>query len=154
MSGAAATPAVASAAAALAFVEQHGVVLVSAKGPAPRLTDAIAGEPVSGSWWGHAKGKLIFAILGELAQHEDVLVCRLGAGKLTLVHRRLWPALVRASGRFKAGQLAQVREQHSPSGKHITADTPFPLWVPADVAARAADLSEEQALAALGAFAP
>jgi hypothetical protein len=30
---------------ALAFVEAHGVVLVSAKGPVPRLTEAIAGEP-------------------------------------------------------------------------------------------------------------
>jgi len=31
---------------AIAFVRQHGVVLVSAKGGVPRLTEAIAGEPI------------------------------------------------------------------------------------------------------------
>jgi hypothetical protein len=30
--------------AAMAFVRRHGIVLVSAKGSAPRLTEAIAGE--------------------------------------------------------------------------------------------------------------
>ena len=77
---------------ALAFVQKHGVVLVSAKGPAPRLTEAIAGEPIKGSWWGHAQGRRIFAILSAVTQADQVLVCRLLDGKLTLVHRRLWPA--------------------------------------------------------------
>src|ERR1700674_3443868 len=36
---------------ALAFVRDHGVVLVSGKGPAPRLTEFISGEPIKGSWW-------------------------------------------------------------------------------------------------------
>ena len=48
--------------AAMAFVRRHGIVLVSAKGPAPRLTEAIAGEPIKGSWWGHSKGHQIFAV--------------------------------------------------------------------------------------------
>ena len=30
---------------------EHGIVLVSAKGPAPRLTEAIIGKPIKGSWW-------------------------------------------------------------------------------------------------------
>ena len=33
---------------ALEFVETHGVVLVAARGPVPRLTEAIAGEPIKG----------------------------------------------------------------------------------------------------------
>ena len=49
-----------TAAEALAFIEQRGVVLASAKGPVPRLTEAIAGEPIKGSWWGHPKGQQIF----------------------------------------------------------------------------------------------
>ncbi len=35
---------------AIAFVREHGVVLVSAKGPVPRLVEAIAGETIRGSW--------------------------------------------------------------------------------------------------------
>ena len=34
---------------ALAFIREHGVVLASAEGPVPCLTDAIVGEPVQGS---------------------------------------------------------------------------------------------------------
>lgn len=48
---------------ALAFVREHGVVLASAKGPAPRLTEAIVGEPIRGSWWAHAQSHYIYAIL-------------------------------------------------------------------------------------------
>jgi hypothetical protein len=40
---------------AIAFVQKHGVVLASAKGPVPRLTEAIVGEPIQGSWWSHPK---------------------------------------------------------------------------------------------------
>lgn len=40
-----------TAAEMLDFVREHGIVLVSAKGPAPRLTEAIIGKPIKGSWW-------------------------------------------------------------------------------------------------------
>ena len=42
------------------FVEQHGVVLAAARGPVPSVAEAIAGEPIRGSWWGHEKGSQIF----------------------------------------------------------------------------------------------
>ena len=35
------------------FVERHGVVLASARGPVPNVAEAVAGEPIRGSWWGH-----------------------------------------------------------------------------------------------------
>jgi hypothetical protein len=38
------------AAQALAFVAQHGIMLASARGAAPRLIDAIAGELIAGNW--------------------------------------------------------------------------------------------------------
>jgi len=34
-----------------------------------------------------------------------VLVCKLVDGKITYVHRRLWPALVRLAARFRKEQL-------------------------------------------------
>jgi hypothetical protein len=36
---------------AISFIKKNGVVLASAKGPVPRLTEAIANEPIKGSWW-------------------------------------------------------------------------------------------------------
>src|SRR6516165_6214899 len=77
------------------FVAQNGVVLASGKGPAPSVAEAVAGEPIRGSWWGHAKGSEIFHALGALDDSPDVLCFKLIDGKNTYVHRRLWPALVR-----------------------------------------------------------
>src|SRR5205823_5482417 len=70
---------------AKSFVQKHGVVLVSGKGPVPRLTEAIASEPISGSWWGHPKAHEIFAVLQAVVESGDVLVCRLVEGKVSLV---------------------------------------------------------------------
>ena len=139
-----------TAAEALAFVEEQGVVLVSAKGPVPPLTEAIAGEPIKGSWWGHPKSHQIFAILEAVTESEDVLVCRLVKGKITLVHRRLWPALVRVAARFSPDQIAKVRQEHTASGRHVNKEVPFPRWVPAEVMKQASSISEAEAIAALG----
>ena len=134
----------------MAFIRRHGVVLEAAKGPVPRMTDAIAGEPIKGGWWAHPKGRAIFAVFAKVKASPDVLVCRLVDGKITFVHRRLWPALVRAAKRFSADQLAQVHEEHTAAGHHVSHSVPFPKWVPADVAAAASRLDESEALAALG----
>ena len=139
-----------TAAEAMAFVRQHGVVLASAKGTVPRLTEVIVDEPIQGSWWAHPKSHHIFAILQAVTDSEDILVCRLVDGKLTLVHRRLWPALVRVADRFPATRIAKVREEHTPSGHHVRREVPFPKWVPAEVKEQAKGIGEQQALAALG----
>ena len=144
----------ATATAALAFVREHGVVLASATGPAPKLTEAIIGEPIRGSWWAHAQSRHIYAILREVTESEEVLVCRLVDGKLTLVHRRLWPALVRLAACFTPEQLAQVHEEHTPSGRHTSRVVPFPQWVPPAIMAQAAAIDEAQALAAFAAWLP
>jgi hypothetical protein len=66
------------------------------------------------------------------------------------VHRRLWPALVRAASRFPKDRLAQVHQEHTASGRHVNREVPFPDWVHADVSAAAMHLSEEDAVRALG----
>jgi hypothetical protein len=78
-------------------------------------------------------------------------VCRLLRGKVTFVHRRLWPALVRAASRFPSDHLSQVREVHTSSGRHVVKEVPFPDWVPSSVRAAALSLSQEAALAELAA---
>ena len=142
-----------TAAEALAFVKQRGVVLVSAKGPVPTLTEAIAGEPIKGSWWGHPKSHQIWAILESVTESKDVLVCRLVKGKITLVHRRLWPALVRVAARFPPDRTSKVKQEHTSGGRHVNVEVPFPDWVPADVVEQAKSLSEKKAIAALGKWA-
>lgn len=144
----------ATGAAALAFVREHGIVLVSASGPAPKLTEAIIGEPIKGSWWAHPQGRYIFGIIRVVSESEVVLVCRLVKGKVTLVHRRLWPALVRLAERIGSEHLAQVCEEHTPSGRHVSREIAFPQWVPPEVMEQAAAMSEQEALVALESWLP
>jgi hypothetical protein len=141
-----------NAAAALDFVREHGVVLVSAKGPVPTLTHAIAGEPFKGSWWGHPQGKHIFAVLQQVSGDAGILVCRLVGGKLTLVHSRLWPALAAAAPVLGPARLSRVTEEHTASGRHVNHETPFPAWLPAAAAEQAKAMTPAAALAALGPY--
>jgi hypothetical protein len=135
---------------ALAFVRREGLVLASAKGDAPRLVEAILGEPIQGNWWAHPRGSFIYNVLAAVSASDEVLVCRLLRGKVTLVHRRLWPALVRAAERFEPARLAQVHDEHQPNGRHVAREVPFPSWVPPVVQVQAASLDEDDAMAALG----
>lgn len=134
---------------ALEFVRHQGVVLEGAHGPVPNLAEAVAGESIRGSWWGHRQGKEIFGLTRAIRASPDVHVCRLVDGKITYIHRRLWPALVRLADAFPRERLARVTEQHTPSGKHRASTTPFPRWVPPEVDAAARRLTEEEATTAL-----
>ena len=135
---------------AINFVREHGVVLVSGKGPVARLVEAVVGEPVKGSWWAHSRSHEVFAILQAVTASPDILVCRLVDGKITLVHRRLWPAVVRCAKRFPRERIAKVRQEHTDSGRHVNSETAFPKWVPAEVTECAKRLHEEDAVRALG----
>lgn len=140
------------AAAARAFVKEHGVVLVAANGPVPKLTEAIAGEPIVGSWWGHRKGHEIYAVLEAVTSDEDVLVCRAVNGKVTLVHRRLWPALIAAAPLLAVERLARVEQEHTASGRHVNHETPFPRWASAEELSAAEAIDEAAAVRLLGAW--
>ena len=135
---------------AVAFVESHGIVLESGRGPISNLAEAVAGSPIKGSWWGHEKGHEIFATTCAVRASPDVLVCRLLDGKVTYIHRRLWPALVRLADKLGKDRLGAIHEEHTASGKHQIKETPFPDWVSPDVRKAGQKLSEEQALEQLG----
>jgi hypothetical protein len=132
-----------------ALVRAHGVLLESARGPIPNLAELVAGTPIKGSWWSHPASHAIFAAINQAVDSPDVARLRLLNGKITLVHRRVWPALVRLSERFPLSALASRREEHTPSGAHRATEVAFPSWVPADVVDAAAALTEEDALALL-----
>jgi len=135
---------------ALAFVRKHGVVLQAARGPVPSFAEFVAGERIRGSWWGHPKGHEIFRLAEAVVDSGEVLVCKLIDGKVTYVHRRLWPALIRLSSRFKRGELAKVWSEHTRSGAHVLKRVAYPKWVPAEAFRQAEVLTEEEAESQLG----
>jgi hypothetical protein len=74
-------------------LERSGLLLL-ADNKLPSITVFVAGGPVRGSWWGHPKSRDIFHVVCRIADHPDVAVTKLISGKITFVHRKLWPALV------------------------------------------------------------
>ena len=133
----------------MAVLVEHGMLLQSARGPIPNVAELVAGDRIKGSWWAHPKSHEIFDALGSLDDSPDVVRLRLVNGKVTLVHRRVWPALARLADRFTTKQLAALHEEHSASGAHKVEEQPFPHWVPRDVLEAAEQLSLEHALAQL-----
>ena len=133
------------------FVEKHGVVLASAKGPIPNVAEAVAGEAIVGSWWAHPKGKAIFAALSEIDDSPDVRCFKLVDGKITFAHRKVWPALVRLGkdGVIATEQLSSVQQEHMPTGEHRNIVTPFPDWVDDGTAEAANKLAADKARAQL-----
>jgi hypothetical protein len=75
-------------------------------------------------------------------------------GKITYVHRRLWPALVKLESRFGKASLAKVWNEHTRSGTHVSRQLPFPEWVPADVIKKAGALSTAEAEQVLATILP
>jgi hypothetical protein len=120
----------------------------------PSLAEAIAGGPIRGSWWGHPNGRDIYRAADAICDSADVLVCKLVDGKITYVHRRVWPALVKLAGRFRKGQLAKVWNEHTLSGAHRSRRRAFPEWVPSDVMREAEALSVSEAEAVLSRLLP
>jgi hypothetical protein len=81
------------AGALLAALERQGLLML--QDPVlPSAVAILAGGPVRGSWWSHPAANEMFRVLEEAARHPDVTTCKLIGGKVTLVHRRLWPALL------------------------------------------------------------
>lgn len=99
-------------AAARALVRKHGaLVFTDTEGAPGSFVHAVTGERVRGSWWGHARGHEIWNLAQSLG--ADVVSVKLVAGKETLVHRDLWPALARVATDegFRRPRLARLRER-------------------------------------------
>ncbi len=136
------------------FVADHGVVLASARGPVPSVAEAIAGEPIIGSWWSHPKAQVIFDALSSIDDSDDVRCFKLIDGKITFVHRAKWPALIKLAeaGVLARDRVASIEQEHMPTGEHRNMTTAFPDWVPEDVSTAAAELSLDEAKSALGSW--
>ena len=137
---------------ALAFVASHGVVLETARGPVPNLAETVVGEPIRGSWWGHPQSHKIYPIVHAVRDDPAVLKCRLVNGKVTYVHRRLWPALARLAPELDHRSIAAIREEHTQSGAHRVIETPFSEWLSADAQDAGRQLLREEAIDHLGSW--
>jgi hypothetical protein len=132
-----------------AWVRQQGVVLQSARGPVPNVAQFIAGEEIRGSWWGHRAGKEIYAILTALDESTEIVSTRLINKKVTLLHARVWPSVVRVSEFLGVDRLAAVQSEHTKSGAHHAFEIEYPLWVPSDDLQRGAAMDIDEAFASL-----
>jgi hypothetical protein len=81
----------------------------------PNVVTLVTGESLRTSWWSHPKGRLIFAVLSELSDNPDVLFTKLLYRKVTLVHRRLWPAFLAVASAGEPWQLHGL----SPSAQRL-----------------------------------
>jgi hypothetical protein len=87
-------------------LQSHGLLLESDP-QMPSVASIIAGEAIRGSWWGHPQGNTIYQVANELCEHPDILVTKLVSGKITYVHRQLWPAVI---GVGTAGEPWQLQD--------------------------------------------
>jgi hypothetical protein len=81
----------------LELLREQGAMTLVPTGRAPALVEAVTGEPVRGSWWGHPAARRIQAIATGLEASSEVLVLKLVGGKLTFLHRDLWSPLARVA---------------------------------------------------------
>lgn len=80
-------------------------VLLDADAALPSLTGLITGGRVTGSWWAHPLAHEIYLVGRRLAADPDVLVAKLVNGKLTYIHRNLWPSVVSVATSREPWQL-------------------------------------------------
>jgi hypothetical protein len=135
---------------AIGFIRRSGVVLESARGDEPSLAARISGGPIRGSWWSHPKGHQIFEMTQQVRASKVVLVCSLAGGRITYVHRRLWPHFIRMAHRLPPRALDRIVEVHLPGGRHKRQDEPFPDWVPGEVLRLSRAIAEAQAIGEIG----
>jgi len=74
----------------------------------PSVVGVLVGKPVRGSWWGHPAAHLIHAVTEQLVDHGDVLVAKLVSGKVTYIHRQLWPAVLAVATSREPWQLTAL----------------------------------------------
>jgi len=96
---------------------QSSGLLLESDAALPSVASLVAQEPIRGSWWGHPRGHAIFQANEQLAAHPDVVACKLVSGKVTYVHRSLWPALFAVANSREPWQLTRI----SPSARSLLA---------------------------------
>ena len=101
----------------LRSLQENRILLLSDKALLS-VVGSIGGSIVKGSWWGHEKGHEIFREVGKLESHPDALTTRLVSGKVTYLHRRLWPDFLSVSNAREGWQTRGL----SPGARSLLAE--------------------------------
>jgi len=75
-----------------AHILKHGALL-QADSELDSIVTLVVGEPVAGSWWSHERAHDIYDVCVALEADTDIFEMKLIKGKVTHVHRQLWPAI-------------------------------------------------------------
>lgn len=139
----------------LDFVREHQVVAESAKGlPVPSLVRFMVGADYRGNWWSLENSSSLYNALQDLRDLDEIHVCKLAKGKVTLVHTDALLPLVSLQRCLPAGALDGVVEVHQAGGKHQTIVIPMSDWWPVSAAFSPTLLSESSALQRLDSLSP
>jgi hypothetical protein len=98
----------------LARLKKLGILLASDPN-LPSVCTLITGEPLKSSWRSHPLAQTIFQVNERLEDHADVLITKLLSGKVTFVHRKLWPELFAIGTARETWQLDSL----SPSARAL-----------------------------------
>jgi hypothetical protein len=96
----------------LASLTEHGLLLQT-DANLPSVCALVTGAPVRGSWWAHPRSHDIFRANCDLAEHPDVLVIKLISGKVTYLHRPLWPAVIAVGRKREPWQTDSLSSEAS-----------------------------------------
>ncbi len=77
----------------------------------PSVTGFVVGDNVRGSWWNHPQSHEMYGLSCRLHDHRDVLSVKLISGKVTLVHRPLWPAVFTVATAREPWQLEGLSKE-------------------------------------------
>jgi len=92
---------------ALRQLRANGLLLVQ-DALLPCVTTIVAGRPVRGSWLGDPSARGTYEVLIALEAHPEALQTKLVAGKVTMVHHDLWPAVLGVAISRAAWQFEQL----------------------------------------------
>lgn len=87
----------------------------------PSVCTLITGTPLRGSWWSHPLAQTIFQVNERLEDHKDVLITKLVSGKVTFIHRKLWPETIAIGESQEPWQLNKLPEPARSLFKQIEA---------------------------------
>jgi len=94
-------------------LSRHGFLMLT-DAAFPNVATLIAGQPIKGSWWGHAKGNEIFNTTNEFCDRAEVLCTKFLSGKVCFVHLDWWTDLInvaRDKGSWQTATLSTAAKQ-------------------------------------------
>ena len=86
-------------------------LILSSDARFPSVSNIVIGDAITGSWWAHPAAHDVFRLSCELIAHPDVLRMVLVSGKVTLVHRPLWPAVFAIGTAREPWQMSKLSKE-------------------------------------------